>query len=429
MIRIVPSYIRKLVTGSRERKRLATNISSLGLLQFFNYFLPLFTVPYLVRVLGPEHFGILALSTATVSYFIILTDYGFNLSATQQVSINRNNPKKINTIFNAVMLAKAVLITLSTVLFSVLVFSIETLRNQWQLYFITYGMVIGQAIFPVWLFQGMENMKPIVILNVLAKIFFTVCIFAFITEKSDFILVPMFTSIGSLGIGVAAIVISIYKFDLSVKISPLHEASSQLRNSWHIFISNISVSLYTTTTIIILGIFTNNSTVGNFSAAERIVTAAKSIFVPISQAIYPISSERFSKNIESGISFVKRALVVVGSLMLLASIILFIFADTAVFLLLGPEFSDAILPLRIMAFVPFFVCVSNFLGVQTMINLNYTKAFSGILFSGAFLGILASILFVPIYSEMASAWITLLIELLISLSMGLYLAAKFVNAK
>ncbi|WP_083761127.1 oligosaccharide flippase family protein [Thermoanaerobacter italicus] len=79
-------------------KRLITNIFSLSLLQIANYVLPLLTVPYLVRVLGPEKYGLISFSQAFIQYFILLTDYGFNLSATRKISIYRDDKEKISEV-------------------------------------------------------------------------------------------------------------------------------------------------------------------------------------------------------------------------------------------------------------------------------------------------------------------------------------------
>ena len=70
-------------------KKLASNIASLFTVQAANYLIPLLTLPYLVRILGPREFGLIAFAQAFSQYFVILTDYGFNLSATREVAIHR----------------------------------------------------------------------------------------------------------------------------------------------------------------------------------------------------------------------------------------------------------------------------------------------------------------------------------------------------
>ncbi|HCT6486991.1 TPA: oligosaccharide flippase family protein, partial [Klebsiella pneumoniae] len=74
-----------------EKKNIFSNFIFLFLLQIANYLLPLLTVPYLVRTIGIANVGLLAFAGAVCTYFQIITDFGFNLSATRQVSINRSN--------------------------------------------------------------------------------------------------------------------------------------------------------------------------------------------------------------------------------------------------------------------------------------------------------------------------------------------------
>ena len=67
-----------------EMTTILSNFLSLTILKALNYILPLITFPYLVRVLGVDKFGLLSMAIAVVAYFVIIVNYGFELSATKK---------------------------------------------------------------------------------------------------------------------------------------------------------------------------------------------------------------------------------------------------------------------------------------------------------------------------------------------------------
>ena len=409
---------------TEEKKRLASNIFSLGALQGVNYILPLLTVPYLVRVLGPEYFGLLAFATATIAYFMLITDYGFNLSATRQISIHRDDKTKVNEIFSSVMMIKTALMLVSIVLMSLLVFSFEMFSQHWQVYFISFGIVIGQVLFPVWLFQGMERMKYITYLNIGAKTFFTICVFIFVQEQADYLMVPLLTALGFIITGVWSLYLVKKEFAVSFSWQPMQTVKFQLAEGWHVFFSNMAISLYTISTTFILGLFTNNTVVGYFAAADKIVQDTKGLYVPVSQAIYPLIGKKIHEDKQVGLAFIKKSTWIVGIGMFVISWTLFLLAEPIVHLLLGSQYQQSVLLLQIMAFLPFIIALSNIYGIQTMLNLGYKHAFSRILVMAAIIGLGLSFLLVPIYEDLGAAITLLIVEVFVTVVMYFYLKIK-----
>ncbi len=289
-----------------EYRVLRSNFISLTMLQTANYILPLITLPYLVKTLGVEYFGLLAFATATIAYFGILTDYGFNLTATKEISIHREDKERVIEIFSAVMSIKFILLLVSFALLLLLVSIVDKFSEHWEIYLLTFGTVVGQVLSPIWFFQGMEKMKYITYLNLLSKSIFTTAIFIFVQDKSDLFLVPLLLAIGSIVAGVISLYIIYKEFHVSFKIESKETLKKYLLDGWHVFLSRFYLSLYTTTNILLLGLMTNNIAVGYYSIAEKIVVAIGGLFDPINQTIYPYLARKYRESFNRFVYFLKK---------------------------------------------------------------------------------------------------------------------------
>jgi PST family polysaccharide transporter len=416
--------LKQKFVGTDEKKRLMSNIFSLGVLQGANFILPLLTLPYLVRVLGVEYFGLLAFATATIGFFIIITDYGFNLSATRQVSIHRDDQLKLNEIFSSVMMIKSFFLVLSLLLLCLLLLTVDKFGQHWQVYMITFGVVIGQVLFPVWLFQGLEQMKYITYLNIAAKSFFTVCIFVFVQSQDDYLWVPLLTSLGFIMVGLWSLLLIHRRFNVSFQWQSLARVKVQLVEGWHVFFSNVAISLYTNSIIFILGLFANNTVVGYYAAADKLIQAIKGLYAPVSQALYPLMSKKFHDDRAKGFAFMRRVTILLASMMFVVSLNVFMFAEPLVMLVFGAQYQESVLLLKIMAFLPFIIVLSNAFGVQTMLNLGQELAFSRILLSAAVLGLLLSFLIMPSFEAQGAAWVSVVVEVFVTLTMFSFLRKK-----
>ncbi len=285
----------KSLTNTEDKKRLMSNFFSLSVLQAFTYILPLLTLPYLVRVLGVESFGLVMFAQAFIMFFAILVDYGFNLSATREISIHRDDKEKITEIFSSVMSIKFIIMGVSFIILSIVVFSFEKFSSHWELYYLTFLMVIGQALFPIWYFQGLERMKYITIVNITSKLIFTIAIFVFIQNEDDYILVPLLNGFGFILSGIIAQYIIFNKFNQTFKFNSL-KLKEHFKNGFHVFLSISSSTVLSATPILLIGTFLDYTMAGYYSAFEKLVSAIKSFFYIINQTFFPRLSKIFTEN-------------------------------------------------------------------------------------------------------------------------------------
>ena len=129
------------------RRKLLGNMAWLYLLQGLNYLIPIAVLPYLLRVLGIERYGLIAFAQAFAQYFVLITDYGFNLSATKHIARIRDDREGVSRLFWCVILIKLALLVLGGAVMAGVVLAIPRFRADAELYAIAYVAVLGTVLF------------------------------------------------------------------------------------------------------------------------------------------------------------------------------------------------------------------------------------------------------------------------------------------
>ena len=415
----------KNIFKSKEYKRILENMISLTGLQFASYILPLITLPYLTLVLGPEKFGLTQYAISLITYFQFFTDYGFNLSATRELAICRDDNQKISQIFSSVMFIKLCLCILSFIILLLIVMFIPKFNEDSYVYILTFGMVIGYMLFPTWLFQGLEYMRYTSILNIIGKIVFTVLIFIFIHDTTDYMLVPLINSLGYILVGILGIYIALTKFNIKITIPSIRDIKYHLREGWYVFISTIAINMYTTTNTFLLGLLTNNTLVGYYSIAEKIILAVNGLLNPISQALYPFLSRTVKTDDKTrSIEFIRKITKIMTLVGIVLSAGLFIFAKPIILLLFGQSYVNSVIILQIISIVPLAVSLSTVFGVETMLTFNYKKAFTSIVMIGGIIDIVLGIILITLMKEIGIAISFATTEIFITIAMFIFLQRK-----
>lgn len=279
--------INGLINNLFKENSLIKNLSYLTILQIFNLILPIITFPYLIRVLGKEIYGLIIFAQAIIAYFSIFINFGFNISATKDISLNRNNIEKLSEIVNSVLVIKSSLFILSMIILSIGILFIPFIRDIGILLILTMGLSLYEAIFPIWYFQGIEKMKYITFINLITRGSFTILIFILIKDSSDYLIVPTLNTLGAFFAGIISMYLLYYKHKLSFSLPPTLIIINYIKESLHFFLSRATGILIARTNTVLIGAFMGYTEVAYYDLALKISELSKIPSNLINQTIYP----------------------------------------------------------------------------------------------------------------------------------------------
>ena len=396
-----------------EKKTLLKNFTSIGIIQIANYAFPMITIPIVSRIIGPDKLGVINFSAAFIAYFTLLIGFGFNLTATRRVASDPNNINNRNTVFSEVFTSQCLLLLTSTILFVILLFAIPQLENEKRVAIYTFFICLSTLMTQDWLFQAMQDLSKIAVLNLVSKILYTLVILMVIQKKSDYIWQPLVLSLSQVLISLICFFWAINRYQLKLYKVEIRECLKLMMNERVVFFSLCIINIYTITNVVILGIFQDSIQVGYFSSAQKLIQIALSIIsIPLTQALFPYIGNAFGKSYEKGIEIAQKLVPLVFIITFFVGIVIFIGAPTLVMFFYGRQFLPAIVVCRILAFIPMIISLATICGIHVMLNLKMDKVFLRATAIGAVFSIVLNILLVKRLGYIGSAFTWILTEAL-----------------
>jgi O-antigen/teichoic acid export membrane protein len=400
-------------------KTIAKNAGWLGLIQVLNYVLPILTVPVVARAFGPSIYGILATFYAYASYVDILTGYGFNITGPRAIATSRNDVFTLSRMLSATIGAQFLLGSLGVVIFSAILFIIPYGGGYKFVCLIVLIQTFATSMAPQWVFLGMEETRNFAIIQMVFRAL-AVALILFVIRTPDDLL--LFVSVNC----VTAVLILIFSFlalaryDIRWRIPSVQELVSVIRQASRLFVSAVSISLYTTTNVLVVAFILGPSAAGAFALADRLRQATAGIIDPITQAVYPFVCRLAGQGATHEEAWAKRMFFrsIVG-LAALISISLFAFAPLIIWLVGGKAFEAAVPVLRILAFLPVIVALSNTLGKQTLLPLYMDREFTWVVVSAALFGVTGLSILTYVLGLSGAALAILAVEMYVTIALAM----------
>lgn len=332
-----------------KQPSLKRNALALLSMQGINYLIPLIVLPYLTRTLGTDQYGALNLALSLVQYGALFIIFGFNLSATQYVAKNRNHPLLISRAFWETMIAKFILLIIACITLSLITISVSNFQPISILVFILFIQLLSIAIDPLWFFQGIEKLEVISIIGSLIRLLTIPLLIYFVHSPEDVGIAALIQS--TILLITAVINLSILKktnIISLIKYSQLRILQA-LKTSFPFFIGAAAISLYNTSTPIILGLVSNYDEVGIYAASFRVQVAAIGVFTVLGQVLFPRANHLFAISPAQGYLFIRKLLFWMMPILIISWLLFFLIVPTIAPWILGQEFNQSSTSLMIMS--------------------------------------------------------------------------------
>lgn len=368
--------IEKIKKTIEQYSVLFKNFSYLAILQVFTLAIPLITLPYLFRVFGEEIYGTVVFAQAITAFLAIIVAFGFNISATKEVSIHRNDSSKLSEIVSSVFILKLLLFLLTIIILTILAYFVPIINQNKTLFYLSGWICLYEFIFPIWFFQGVEKMQYITIINVISRTLSLVLIFTLIRSPEDYLYYPLINGIAAILSGSISfyIVFGINKVEFNIQ--PYKHLKYYFIESYSIFIAKIS-QLYIILNKIIIGTLIGVEAVAYFDISEKIISVLKMPISMISQTVFPKNAK------DKDIKFIFSVFKITLFLELLLMLLVIIFAPLLVKLISGEYIPIATQIIRILSLTLIPITINNSVAIQTLLAFGYQKLYMRSIIAGS----------------------------------------------
>lgn len=351
----------------KSGKTFLKNTVMLYLLTFSTYILNLIIVPYETRVLGPEKYGLIGLAAAIITYVQLFIDFGFLLSATEEVANNQEDKKKLSQIFTSVTVNKLMLSVLAGGVLTVVCLLVPRWKENF-LFIILYCIAtILSSLIPDFLYRGIERMGSITVRTVTIRVFFTLMVLVLVKSPEDVLLIPILQIIGN-GIALLATYVHLYwRVGIRFAACRVGDVFGSMKTSAPFFASRIAGTMYSVANTIILDFISGGAMTAFYTSADKLVSTAKSGLSPISDSLYPYMVKH------KDFKMVKRVLLLLEPIIILGCVVLFIWATPICTWFFGEEYVHTADALRALLPVVVFILPSYIFGFPVLGAMGLSK--------------------------------------------------------
>ncbi|WP_431293699.1 flippase [Pedobacter sp. P26] len=392
------------------------------LLTISNFLFPLISFPYISRIIGPQGIGKVQFLTTFAQYFVLIAALGIPIYGVREVAKLSGDRNAFSKLFSELFIINVIssLVMLACYLAIVLTFS--RFSNELDFYLIAGLLVLFGFTSIDWFYSGLQEFRFITIRSVIIKIIALVGLFLFVKTESNvrtYLYITIFSIIGN----------NIWNLFHLHNTVDFHMRELRLKRHLSILITlfstSISTSIYTVMDTLLLGFFTDDKTVGYYTASIKLNKIAIPLIVSLGVVLMP----QISKSIAAGTktltqNLIDKSFAFICIIGIPISIGLCVTAPEIMRIFSGKEFIPATFTMQIASPLVFFIGLGHVFGLQILVPSNHEKYYLFATICGMIVSLVVNVILIHIIQDKGAAVATVLGEFVVSAVSYHYITTK-----
>lgn len=387
-----------------------------------NYIFPLLTYPYVSRVLGVNNIGVCNFIDGIINYFVLFSMMGISILGIREVATNKNNPEKLQKTFSSLLTINLITTIIGLVILAIATVSIPRLTENIELMVFGGFKLLFNLFLIEWFYKGLEDFRYITVRTIFVKSLYVIAIFTFVRESTDF---QIYYLITILMVVVNAIVNIIHSRKFTSFSFKGIEIKPYIKPYITLGVYMLLTSMYTSFNVIYLGFVGGDTEVGYYTTATKLYTILIALFTALTGVLLPRMSSLIAEGkIDEFKAKINQSVNILLSISFPAIIFMTMLAPQIIYLISGPGYEGAIVPMRIILPLFFIIGYEQVLVIQTMMPLKMDNTILKNSMIGAIVGVTLNILIVTKFAAIGSAIVWVASELTISIFAQIYVTQK-----
>lgn len=266
-------------------KRTFLNILYNAVYQIFLVLVPLITVPYLSRVLGPKTYGIYSSVNNTVQFLMVFCILSLSYIGMRTISRTRvhGTPQDLSNVFWGLWYFQGIA-GIITILLTIFICSIFKIK-YWNYILLMLPFLISAQVDISWFFQGLADFGRVVLKNTVVKLVSVVLILLLVKNPGDLWKYLLIMSVSTM-LGSFVFWLDIHRY-VGRPVKHFYKFKTTMKAIVILMIPQIATQIYTSLDKPLLGLFQNSTQVAFYDNSQRISNMVLGVITSISLVIMP----------------------------------------------------------------------------------------------------------------------------------------------